>query len=156
MTTTPFQLSRNTFGHLVLTDERGQIFENVTPVRAFPIQAPHDGIALVCPDGHEAAWIDRLEDLPTHARELVEHALIEREFMPEIQRIMKVSSFATPCTWHVGTDRGDAQFVLKGEEDIRRIGQTSLLIADSHGIYFLIRDMAKLDKHSRKILDRFL
>jgi hypothetical protein len=31
-----------------------------------------------------------------------------------------------------------------------------LLIADSHGINFLVRDMFKIDKHSRKILDRFL
>jgi hypothetical protein len=156
MTTAPFQLTRNAFGHLVLTDAQGQTFENVTPVRAFPVQAPHEGIALVCPDGREAAWIDSLHDLAGHTRELVENALAEREFMPEIQRIMRVSSFATPCTWHVSTDRGDTHFVLKGEEDIRRIGHASLLITDSHGIYFLIRDMAKLGRHSRKILDRFL
>ena len=48
------------------------------------------------------------------------------------------------------------EFVLKGEEDIRRIGAASLLIADSHGIQFLIRDMFTIDKHTRKILDRFL
>jgi hypothetical protein len=46
--------------------------------------------------------------------------------------------------------------VLKGEEDIRRLGTYSLLIADSHGIHFLIRDMFGIDKGSRKILDRFL
>ena len=67
-----------------------------------------------------------------------------------------VSSFATPCTWYVDTDRGETQFVLKGEEDIRRIGATSLLIADNHGIHFLIRDMFNIDKTTRKILDRFL
>ena len=54
------------------------------------------------------------------------------------------------------TDRGETQFVLKGEEDIRRIGATSLLIADNHGIHFLIRDMYNIDKTTRKILDRFL
>jgi hypothetical protein len=31
----------------------------------------------------------------------------------------------------------------------------SLLIADSHGINFLVRDMFRIDKGSRKILDRF-
>jgi hypothetical protein len=76
--------------------------------------------------------------------------------MPEISRVKSVSSFATPCTWDVATDRGDTQFVLKGEEDIRRIGAASLLIADNHGIQFLIRDMFTIDKHTRKILDRFL
>jgi hypothetical protein len=156
VTTTAFQLTRNSFGRLVLTNANGETFEGVHPVRAFPIQAPHDGIALVCADGHEVAWIDQLSDLPQHARQLVEGELAGREFMPEIQRITHVTSFATPSTWTVKTDRGETHFVLKGEEDIRRIGQTTLLIADNHGIHFLIRDLLDLDKHSRKILDRFL
>jgi hypothetical protein len=31
-----------------------------------------------------------------------------------------------------------------------------LLIADSHGINYLIRDSQALDAHSRRLLDRFL
>ena len=54
------------------------------------------------------------------------------------------------------TNRGNAELILKGEEDIRRLSQTRLLIADAHGIQFLIRDLSKLDRHSRKLLDRFL
>jgi hypothetical protein len=106
--------------------------------------------------GKEVAWIDDLETLPADLRALVTDELDGREFMPEIQSIQAVSSFATPCTWTVKTDRGDTEFVLKGEEDIRRLGAYSLLIADSHGIHFLIRDMFAIDKGSRKILDRFL
>ncbi|HSG22318.1 MAG TPA: DUF1854 domain-containing protein, partial [Azonexus sp.] len=44
----------------------------------------------------------------------------------------------------------------KGEEEIRRLSHTRLLIADSNGIEFLIRDLSQLDQHSRKLLDRFL
>lgn len=156
MASTPFQLSRNAFGKLVLTAADGQVHEGVSPVRAFPIQAPDRGISMVLHDGREVAWIEHADDLPGPIRALVQDELEGREFMPEILRIGKVSSFATPCTWHVETDRGATQFVLKGEEDIRRIGQTSLLVADNHGIHFLVRDMFGLDKHSRKILDRFL
>jgi hypothetical protein len=76
--------------------------------------------------------------------------------MPEITRIVGVASFATPSTWQVETDRGAASFVLKGEEDIRRLTSPALLIADSHGIHFLIRDRYALDQQSRRILDRFL
>lgn len=151
-----FTLARNPFGHLVLTRANGERFENVSPVRAFPIQAPDDGIALVSPDGSEVAWIERLSYLPDVTRQLIEEELAGREFMPEIARIETVSSFATPCTWTVATDRGQTSFVLRGDEDIRRIGKASLLIADSHGIHFLIRDLQTLDRHSRKILDRFL
>ncbi|MBZ2209844.1 cyanophycin metabolism-associated DUF1854 family protein [Massilia soli] len=151
-----FQLTRNSFGKLVLTAEDGQVHEGVLPVRAFPIQAPDEGISMVLTDGKEVAWIDALADLPGEVRQLVHDELEGREFMPEILRIIDVTSFATPCTWTVATDRGDTEFLLKGEEDIRRIGATSLLVADNHGIHFLIRDMFTIDRNSRRILDRFL
>ncbi|BBB61236.1 hypothetical protein UNDKW_2963 [Undibacterium sp. KW1] len=156
MTTTKFTLTRNSFGKLILSNDDGEVFEGVSPVRAFPIQSPLTGISLVLTDGREVAWIDQLDDLPADARELVLEELEGREFMPEISSIISVTSFALPCTWKVATDRGETDFVLKGDEDIRRIGKTSLLITDNHGIQFLIRDMYEIDKHSRKILDRFL
>lgn len=156
MMTTAFNLRRDSFGKLVLTNSEGEEFVGVAPVRSFPVQAPTRGISLVREGGKEVAWIDDLETMPAEVRKLVTEELEGREFMPEIQSIKGVSSFATPCTWSVRTDRGDTEFVLKGEEDIRRLGAYSLLIADSHGIHFLIRDMFAIDKHSRKILDRFL
>ena len=156
MASTIFTLHRDPFGKLVMTDADGQVFEGVAPVRAFPIQSPGEGFSLVLGDGKEVAWIDRLDALPAPTRSLLQEELEGREFMPEIARVKSVSSFATPCTWSVDTDRGETQFVLKGEEDIRRIGAASLLIADNHGIHFLIRDMFNIDKTTRKILDRFL
>ncbi len=150
-----FELSRNAFGKLVFTSPEG-VHEGVVPVRAFPIAAPETGIALVDGDGHELAWIDRLDALPAPARALLEEELKNREFLPVINCIRHVSTFAVPSTWEVDTDRGQASFVLKGEEDIRRIAHDTLLIADSHGVQFLIRDVQALDKASRKLLDRFL
>jgi hypothetical protein len=152
-----FLLERNPFGKLVLTNADGQRFEGVVPVRAFPVQSPEDGISLVNLDGQEVAWIDQLAQVPPPAQGLIRDELATREFMPVISQIVSVSSFSTPCTWMVTTDRGDTEFVLRGDEDIRRIGSNgALLVADSHGIQFLIRDHAALGALSRKILDRFL
>lgn len=151
-----WQLERNAFGRLVLTDAAGERHENVVPVRAFPIAAPDEGLSLVSQDGHELAWLDRLGDLPPAVREMVETELGSREFVPEIRRLISVSTFATPSTWTVETDRGETQFILRGEEDIRRLAGSTMLIADSHGIQFLVRDLSKLDRQSRKLLDRFL
>ncbi|HEX7636319.1 MAG TPA: DUF1854 domain-containing protein [Noviherbaspirillum sp.] len=150
------KLTRNAFGRLVFTTADGKVHEGVVPVRAFPIAAPDQGLALVDADGHELAWIESLASVPADARKLLEEELASREFLPRIRRIIHVSSFATPSTWDVETDRGDTRFVLKGEEDIRRIAHSTLLIADSHGIQFLIKDLQALDKASRKLLDRFL
>jgi hypothetical protein len=151
-----FELHRDSYGRLVLTTANGEVHEGVTPVRAFPIAAPGDGLSFVSFEGHEVGWVERIADLPPPMRELVEADLASREFVPEIERIKEVSSFACPSTWQVVTDRGSAQLVLKGEEDIRRLTRTRLLIADSHGIQFLVRDIGELDRHSRKLLDRFL
>jgi hypothetical protein len=148
-------LVRDPFGGLILRID-GVTHDDVVPVRAFPISAPDEGIALIDGDGHEVAWIDRLEELPEAQRSLVSEDLAGREFMPEIQRILSVSGYVTPCTWSVQTDRGSTRFVLKSEEAIRRLSPTSLLIADSQGIHFLVRDIEALDAGSRKVLDRFL
>jgi hypothetical protein len=152
-----FRLERNSFGRLVFSSPDGtEVHEGVLPVRAFPIAAPDTGIALVSTDGRELVWIDRLTDLPVAVRTLIEEELTSREFLPEIRRIVHVSTFASPSTWEVETDRGAAVLVLKGEEDIRRITQFTLLIADMHGVQYLVRDIQGLDKESRKFLDRFL
>jgi hypothetical protein len=156
MDTTIFQLRRDSFGKLILTTVEGEEHVGVVPVRAFPIQSPDKSISLVRDGGKEVAWIADMATLPAQLRELVQGELDGREFMPVIDSIVDVSSFATPCTWTVKTDRGDTAFTLKGEEDIRRIGEASLIIADNHGIQYLIRDMFKIDKNSRRILDRFL
>jgi len=151
-----FKIKRNAFGRLVLTAADGSECEGVVPVRAFPITAPGEGIALVGPDGHEAGWVERLDQLPAQLKQLVEEELARREFVPEILRIREVSSFATPSTWKIDTDRGETALVLWGEEDIRRLGKSGLLVEDSHGIHFLVRDINKLDRASRRLLDRFL
>lgn len=148
-------LSRNAYGKLALTLADGQIRTGVVPVRAFPIQAPERDISLLDADGHEVAWIEELARVPEPALGLIRAALAEREFMPEIRAILGVGSFSTPSTWQVRTDRGDTSFVLKGDEDIRRLVGNTLLVTDSHGIQFLIRDMTTLDRESRRLLDRF-
>ena len=149
-------LHRNPRGRLVLTAPDGHVHEGVTPVRAFPLSAPDEGVSLVGPDGHELAWIDRLSALPEPVRQLLEQELAVRDFAPRIRRLVHVSSFATPSTWEVETDRGPARLLLKAEEDIRRLPDGGLLVTDGHGLHFRIDDLGALDKASRRMLDRFL
>ena len=121
----------------------------------------------------DQAYLDKLEALGrVHARigltpahylsgcaqmlESVIEALTQREFMPEILRLVSVNHYATPSVWQIETDRGSTELVLKGEEDIRRLSAHTLVVADAHGVQFLIRDLPSLDRHTRKLLDRFL
>lgn len=149
-------LDRNDFGRLVLLDAQGLAHVGVVPVRAFPLAAPGEGLSLVGPDGHELAWVERLADLPQDVRTLIEGELAPREFVPTIERLLAVSGFATPCTWNVLTDRGRLDFVLKAEEDIRRLEGGALLISSSEGLQLRVADRFGLDRASRRLLERFL
>ncbi|WP_295953661.1 DUF1854 domain-containing protein [Rhodoferax sp.] len=157
MTSTPdFLLERDAFGRLAVVFTTGERHEGVVPVRAFPIAAPDEGVSLVGTEGHELVWIDSLSGLPPAVHSLLVEELAAREFVPEILRVKAVSTFSTPSVWTVETDRGDTDFVLKTEEDIRRLGRTGLLIAGGAGVQFSVRDMTALDRGSRRLLERFL
>ena len=93
-----FGLQRDAHGRLVLTLADGTVHEAVTPVRAFPIAAPGEGLSLVGQHGHELLWIDRLDRIEPALRALIEDELATREFVPTITRIEAVSSFTTPST----------------------------------------------------------
>jgi len=149
-------LRRDPHGRLQLITADAQVHDAVTPVRAFPLAAPDEGVSLVGADGHELAWIESLSALDAATQSLIHEALAPREWMPRIQRIVAASTFATPSTWMVDTDRGTTQLVLKAEEDIRRLGQGRLLILDSRGIQFIVPDQFALDRASRRLLNRFL
>jgi hypothetical protein len=149
-------LARDAFGRLMLVDAQGLTHENVSAVRAHPLSAPDEGISLVGTDGHEIAWIDRMADLPEDQRALLGEELAHREMTPTVLKLLSVSTFSTPSQWTVETDRGPTRFILKSEEDIRRLSEGRLLIHSSHGLHFLVPDRFGLDRHSRRLLERFL
>jgi len=151
-----FKLARNAAGQLQFTDTDGTVFDGINLVRAFPISAPDEGLSIISKEGHELAWIASLVKMPTQMKELIESELALREFMPVIQRINQVSSFATPSIWDVVTDKGNTQLILKAEDQIWRLKNNRILITDKNGVNFMINNIEQLDKHSRKLLDRFL
>ena len=154
--TLAFTLAFDPFGKLVVTMADGTQHVGAVVARAFPIATPDQCISILSAEGKELAWVESLNELPARERDIVTQALQGREFMPEILRLDGVNSFSTPSVWRVQTSRGPAQLVLKGEEDIRRLTASRLIVADAHGVQFLIRDLPSLDRHTRKLLDRFL
>lgn len=152
------QLRHGGLGRLLMLGRDGQPAEAVLPVRAFPLQAPDEAIALVSESGMERVWIEHVDELNPQARSSLLAALAEREFMPEIIGLLSVSTPATPSVWQVQTNRGQAELILKGEEDIRVLPGPGprLLIHSAHGVIYAIPDLRLLDRKSKKLLERFL
>ena len=117
---------------------------------AFQLSHEFGGWRAVGP-GH--AW--QVDVLPLRDGDLAAD-LAARDFAPMLTRLHAVSSFGVPSTWTVSTDRGDTRFVLKAEEDIRRLEGGALLIASAQGLQFRVPDPKALDRASRKLLERFL
>lgn len=152
----PFQLTADAFGRLVLTDSAGQAHMGVQIIRAFPISSPQAGIAITSADGKELAWIDDLAQLPAALRRTVEEHLGRREFVPVIRRIIRVRTLADKSEWEVETDRGRTTFQVQGDNDVRALEPNRALLVDTHGIRYLIADLAALDAASSRYLERFL
>jgi hypothetical protein len=148
--------SYDPLGRLVFRDGAGREHVGVMPVRGFPISDPDYGVSICDPEGHELLWIERLSDLPGAARETLIADLAQREFMPVVQRIVRISANSEPCEWEVETDRGRTTFVLKIDEDVRRLDDRRAMVTDANGVSYLIADLNALDRVSQRYLERYL
>ncbi|MGQ0634275.1 MAG: cyanophycin metabolism-associated DUF1854 family protein [Planctomycetaceae bacterium] len=152
----PFHLTLDSFGRLVLTLPSGENHVGVVPVRAFPFSQPAGWVVFCDENGREVYCLQEPAQLTDDSRRLLEEELARREFVPQIERIADVTPGAEPTEWNVVTDRGSARFRLVSEDHIRRIGEHAALITDSHGVRYLIADLQALDAHSRRLLRRYL
>jgi hypothetical protein len=152
---TPFELHHDSWGRLVLT-LGGEEHVGVEAARAFPITAPRGMVSVCAAGGHELLWIEELDALPAGVRAVLEEELDRHDFLPVLRRILRVSAAVEPSQWDVETDRGATTFLLNSDEDVYPLQGGRALITDSHGIRYLIDDLAALDAHSRRLLERYL
>jgi hypothetical protein len=149
-------LGRDEWGQLVLTSAATGSPAAVTPIPLFPISDPEHWISLRGLDGIELACVEDPQALSTESRELLQNELARREFVPVIERIVRVSGQMEPSEWTVETDRGTTSFVLESEDDVRRIGDDQIVIVDAHGTRYQIPDLNTVDAKSRRIIEWYV
>ena len=151
-----FQLSRDEWSHLKLTDSSGLDYLDVAVIPLFPISASKQWVSIVSSDGEEIACIDSMQGLSESNIALLQEELSLREFVPIIQKVIRVSGITEPCEWFVETNHGPTSFVLKTEEDVRRISAKAVNITDDNCIRFRVEDMKQLDKRSRAFVEWYV
>lgn len=151
-----FDLANDAWGRLVLIDSQGMRHEGVEPVRAFPLSDPERWVAICDAMGAELAFIEDLKQLSPAVREVLDEALARRDFVPVVERIVRVAVDADPSEWEVITDRGITRFLLTSDDGLRRLGPFEAMLIDTHGTRYLIPDIRGLDAASRRLLERFL
>ncbi len=142
------ELVRNRWGRLVMIDEGGTHYEDVSVIPLFPITEPQKWISIVAVDGKEIASIENPEEYSAEIQEHLKIELTHRDFVPRISKVLHVSGTSEPCEWHVQTNHGPTRFVLKSEEDIRRLSDHEVMIVDANGGRYRVDDTRKLDARS--------
>ncbi len=152
----PMALSRDGEGRLIVVLADGTRLVGVIPARAFPLTAPTEWISLLDEHGKELAMLRTLDDLGEDARVLLEEALVRREFMPIVLRIMSVVPESHPTVWRVDTDRGLRELLVPSEDNIHALPPDGAILSDADGVRYRVLDRRKLDKRSRELLARHL
>lgn len=149
-------LAVDSLGQMTVQDGLGNRFQDVKPVRLFPLSRPNQWISLVDVDGKEIVCIADPKTLSDLNQRILYGELERREFVPILKRILWVSGNSEPCQWKVETDRGTTSFILQDENDVRRLGELSVLVVDSFGIRYFIPDRESLDAYSRRIIEWYV
>ena len=151
-----FQLSRDSWKHLELTDGSGRRYADCTVVPLFPVSTPKEWISILASDGDELACLRDLDSIRQEDRELIEQELAFREFVPQILRVLWVSGTQEPCEWEVETNFGRTKFVLNSEEDVRRVSAWTVHFVDASGGRFRVEDVRTLDSRSRAYVEWYV
>ena len=155
-TAEPVSLSRDHWGRLIFIPSDGVPIANVTLTPLFPISEPGRWISVTGSDGKELVCIENPPDYPLELQTLLREELAFRDFVPRISRVLHVSGNSEPCEWHVQTNHGETKFVLKNEEDIRRLSPYEVMIIDSNGGRYRIDDTRLLDQKSRRHIEWYV
>ena len=150
-----FALAPDGRGRLTLTGPDGSRHAGVAAVRMFPLSDPDRWVAITDPAGRELACIADPGGLAADVRELIADHLRRSEFLPRIRRVVRVSGRSEPCEWEVETDRGPTRFVLKSEDDVRRLPTGRLLVRDAAGVRYLVDRPDAMPAPSRRLLERY-
>lgn len=149
-------LVRDPWGRLTMTDGSGLEYKEVSVMPLFPISQPNQWISILAADGHEIACVEDIQACSKEVAEIITEELSYRDFVPLIQRVVAVSGNTEPCEWSVVTNHGSTRFVLKSEEDIRRLSAYEVMIVDANGGRYRVDDTRKLDSASRRFIEWYV
>lgn len=147
-------LERGPDGQLRVTlDGRSR---NVRVARCFPWSARTRFVSLRDDERREVLLVDDPASLDRLSRETLENALIEADFVLEIERILGIDEEIEIRCWQVLTSQGRRRFQTRRDEWPRVVPGGGVLVRDVAGDLYVIRDPSALDAASRGKLGVFV
>lgn len=130
---------------------------DVRIIRAFPLSDPDRYISLLDEHGKTLGIIENPTLLDPESRTTIQQELTRKYFSPIIQKIRSLKEEFGVIYLDVQTDHGNRSFIVKGLRDsIRYLQDQSLLITDTDGNRYVIKNMDTLDKTSQSLLEQVI
>ena len=148
-----------TNGGFLSLDYNGEHYKRVRVVRLFPF-SDADKFLSIRDHGDGDKEIGIIEDLNAMSEEtktLINEQLRLSYFTPVISKIYEIKDEYGYAYFHVDTDKGECRFVINmGSNAVSKLSDTRLIIKDVDENRFEIKDVDKLTKKERRMLDLFL
>jgi len=148
------RLERRLDGQLWLTRDAQSLAVQIA--RCFPWSARARFISLRDNDREEVWLIEDPATLDINSRETLEDALIEADFVLDVERIESVDEEIEIRCWNVQTSQGKRQFQTRRDEWPRVVPGGGVLIRDVAGDLYYIGRPDELDGKSRELLEVFV
>ncbi len=131
----------------------GRSYENLEPLRLFPVSGITKFISLLDENGKEIAIIRDTDNLMPDSKKAVLECLESYYIIPKIKKIISRVEKYGNITWTVATDRGEHSFaILNTSIDIKTLYDGRILIRDSNDNRYEIENVNNLDKDSLNLL----
>jgi len=147
----------NAQGELEVELPDGTVHAGARVIPAFPISRPNRFVHVQDAEGNELGVLLEPRRLDRESRDLILAQADQAYFMPRISRIVRVDERMGIARWEVETDRGWSSFdVVSRSESVWYVGRDRLVIRDADGNRYLIEDLSRLDRRSRRLADLYL
>lgn len=157
-----FYRSKGGLISLNYTNPEGNVenFERVEIIRAFPITNPDEFLAVRNASGgrrDEIGLIDSVSLFDDETVALLKEELDRRYFIPEITKIYSMKEKYGYHYTEALTSAGRIKFVMNNPSNsIRTLEDGRILITDTDGNCFCLREPQKLDKASYRLIEIYL
>ena len=126
------------------------------PIRvkqAFPLTNPENYIVFLTEHGKQIGMVEDLNKLDEESRKNILEELDTVFFVPQIKKIFWIKERFGSSKWKVETDRGIREFSTRSlHESVKEVEDGHIVITDTEGLQYEIKNIDELPPKSKKIL----
>ena len=131
-------------------------YRRVLLTRALPLEQPDCYICITDEDRNELGIIERVSDFPEEQQQLIRRELSQRYFCPDITSITAIKEKMGHFYFDVKVGDYPMSFTIRDLAKNIRCTNGQIILTDVDGNRFLISDLERIDKKSRRKLEPYL